>query len=84
MSRPPLYSPSTSSPQPFAVTPSNTVNFTNGPARFLFVATAGTVALVSLDGTVVTYTVPAGAYIWAASLRVNSTGTTSTGIVGHV
>jgi hypothetical protein len=84
MSRPPLYSSSRSSPQAFAVTPSDTVNYSQGVSRYVFAAGAGTVALVTLDGTVVTYTVPAGTYIWAASLRVNATGTTSTGIVGHV
>lgn len=66
----------------FAVTPSNTVSFTN-PARSLWVGGAGNVAVVSLTGTVVTFTgVPAGTMLPVQAARVNATNTTATNIVG--
>lgn len=68
---------------PFAVTPDDETNFTK-PARYLYVGGAGVVQLVTMDGTVVPYTVPAGGYIFACALRVNDTDTTATLIVGHV
>ena len=66
----------------FAVTPSDTVDFTV-VARSLFVAVAGDVTVVAYDGTVALYTVPAGAIIPVVCRRVNDTGTdASMGIVG--
>jgi len=67
----------------FEVTPHNSTSYVQGEARYLYVGGAGVVKLVKIDGVEVSYTVPAGAYILCASIRVNSTGTTATGIVAH-
>lgn len=68
----------------FAVTPHNATNFAAGEARYLFIGGAGTVTIVLIDDTTVQYTVPAGQYILCCCKRVNATGTTATGIVGHL
>lgn len=66
----------------FAVTPSDTVNFTKIPRAF-YVGTTGDVVLVNTDGTTVTWTaVPAGMIIPCTAIRVNSTSTTASTIVG--
>lgn len=65
----------------FAVTPSNTANFAT-QARALRINVAGDVAVVSPSDTVVTYTCVAGEVLAVRCKRVNSTGTTATGIVG--
>lgn len=70
------------SKKPFAVTPSDATDFTT-PSRYFQVGVAGTVAVVRMDGTVVSYTVPAGGYIFSVAKRVNATGTTASSIVGH-
>lgn len=68
----------------FAVTPSDSVNFTNG-ARSLYVGVTGNVAVVTPAGTVVTFTaVPAGTVLPVEASRVNATGTTATSIVGLI
>lgn len=48
----------------------------------LYVGGAGDVAFKDLDGTNVTWTVPAGTYILCGATAVMSTGTTATNIVG--
>lgn len=69
--------------EPFAVTPSDSTNFTRYVSYF-YVGGAGNMVLVKDDGTTVTYSnIPAGQYIWAGGRRVNSTNTTATNIVAH-
>lgn len=65
----------------FAVTPSDSVNFTIA-AKCLYVGGAGTVTIVTRLGTVLQFTVPAGGILPWRCTRVNSTGTTATLIVG--
>lgn len=68
----------------FAVTPHDSTNFTNR-ARALYVGGAGNVACVFADGAVVTFTaVPTGCVLPVEVIRVNSTNTTATNIVGLV
>lgn len=70
----------------FAVTPSNTVNFTN-VARQLYVGTTGDVTVVTQeDEAVVTFkNVPEGSVIGPFFIkRVNATGTTASNIVAFV
>lgn len=65
-----------------AVTKSDTVNFTGGAARALYVGGAGDVAVVLKSGTAVTFVgVPAGTILPVECKRVNSTSTTATSIV---
>lgn len=67
----------------FAVTPSNTVNFTN-PTRGLYVGGTGDVVAI-VGGSPVTFVaVPAGTVLPIVATRVNSTSTTATSIVGLV
>ncbi len=66
----------------FAVTPSNSVGF-NYVTRALYVGVTGDVTAVGQDGTAVTFpAVPAGMLLPIACIRVNSTGTGASGIVG--
>lgn len=82
MAKQPLYSPGPSQ-EPFAVTPSDSTNF-GQESRYLYVGTTGNVVIVTRGGQTVTYTaVPAGAYVWASCIRVNSTSTTASNIVAH-
>lgn len=65
-----------------AVTPSDSVNFTTGPSRALYVGGAGTVVLVTAKGNIVTFVgVLAGSILPIQVLRVNSTSTTATSMV---
>lgn len=65
-----------------AVTPSDTVNFTGGIARGVYVGGAGNVAVVLRSGTAVTFVgALAGSVIPVQCIRVNSTNTTATSIV---
>lgn len=67
----------------FAITPSDTVNFTKFP-REILVGGAGTVAIVDFDNVVTTVTAVAGQSISAICKRINSTGTSATGLVGII
>jgi hypothetical protein len=68
----------------FAVTPSDTVAFSNA-ARALYVGTTGDVTLITKGGTTIKFTaVPAGALIPVRCTQVNATGTTASTIVGIV
>lgn len=61
------------------VTKSDTVNFTNGLCRALYVGGAGDVAIVFQDDSVVTFSsVPAGTQLMVRAKRINSTNTTAT------
>lgn len=65
-----------------AVTPSDTVGFTAGICRGIYVGVTGNVVAVRPDGTAVTFTaVPAGMVIPVQAIRVNSTSTTATNMV---
>lgn len=64
-----------------AVTPSDSVDFTFA-SRGLWVGTGGNVAVVGLNGQVVTFTaVPSGTMLPVRAKRVNSTNTTASNIV---
>ena len=67
----------------FAITPSNTVNFTDR-ARCIYCGGDGNVVVVDADGVVVTWPVLKGAYILVESVRVNATGTSATPLIGLV
>lgn len=65
----------------FAVTPSDSVNYSN-IARALYVGSGGTVVLVTTRDTVVTFTGLVGGTILPVwHKRVNSTNTTATNLV---
>ncbi len=84
MAKAPLYSPGPS-PEPFAVTPTNTATtLFDNESRYFYVGTGGDLILVTRGGVEITYAnVPSGGYVWASSVRVKDTGTTASGIVGH-
>lgn len=65
------------------VTPSNTVNLAR-PLKGIICETAGDIAVVAPDGSVNVITAVAGQTIPCVAIRINSTGTTSTGISGIV
>ena len=66
----------------FAVTPSDTVNFASIPRAF-YVGVTGDVVLVNTDGTTAAWTaVPAGMIIPCGAIRINSTSTSASGIIG--
>ncbi len=69
---------------PFTVTPSDSVFFSY-VSDYLYVGVTGDVTTVNEDGTVTLYkAVPAGSQIVGNHVRVNSTGTTASQILGHV
>jgi hypothetical protein len=67
----------------FAVSPDDTVNFTQFTTQqrltgAIYVGALGNVATVQQDGTVATWiAVPAGTFLQVACKRVNATGTTA-------
>lgn len=66
----------------FAITPSNTTDFTF-TARSIRVGVAGDVVAVREDGTAVTFKgCYAGEILPIVAIRVNATGTTATDLVG--
>jgi hypothetical protein len=66
----------------FAVTPSDTVNFTQGAAA-LYVGVGGTVVVVTAKNQVVNFVgVGSGSILPVRCQRVNASGTTATNIVG--
>jgi hypothetical protein len=68
----------------FAITPSDSTNF-NAYARGIYVGVGGDVVVVSPAGNAVTYkNVPTGAILPVIAIRVNSTSTTATNMVGFV
>lgn len=65
-----------------AVTPSDTVNFTQGACRGLYVGVTGDVVVVAPDGTSVTYKSMASGLVHPIqALRINATNTTATNMV---
>ena len=66
----------------FAITPSDSTNF-NYTVRGIYVGGTGNVAAVTEGGTAVTFSsVPAGTILPVRAVRVNSTSTTATNLVG--
>jgi hypothetical protein len=65
-----------------AVTPSNSVDFAEGPCKSLWVGGAGVLIVEMLDGAQITFSgVPAGTIMPIQCRRVHLTGTTATLIV---
>ncbi len=62
------------------LTASDTINFAD--LYTIYCGSAGTVAAVDADGTLVSYSVVAGDIIPVPCKRVNATGTTVTPIIG--
>ena len=66
----------------FAITPSNSVNF-DYTVRGVYVGGAGNVVIVTPNFNAVTFVgVPAGTVLPVKAVRVNSTSTTATSLVG--
>lgn len=66
----------------FAITPSNSVDFTTDAAA-IYVGVTGNIVLETTKGTVLTFVgVPAGAILPIDTRRVNVTGTTATNLIG--
>jgi len=67
----------------FAITPSDTVDFTNGAVKGIYVGGAGNVVAVNAAGVAVLFTaVPVGTILPIQAVRVNDTSTTATALVG--
>lgn len=65
-----------------AVTPSDTVNFSELPVGIYVGAFGDVVAVTRVDGVAVTFkNVPAGTILPVRPLRINSTNTTATNLV---
>ena len=62
------------------LTAHDTINFNDN--YLIYCGSAGTIAAVDADGTVITYTVAAGDILPVPCKRVNSTGTSVTPIIG--
>lgn len=65
----------------FAVTPSNTDNFPQGPCQALVATVAGVAVCVFQDDSTATIQLAAGVPMPVQCKRVNSTTTAATGIV---
>lgn len=66
----------------FTITPSDTTNF-DKMTDAIFIGGDGNIAVVKKDGTAITFTgVIAGQVLPINAIRVNSTGTTATNLVG--
>ena len=63
-----------------AVTPSDTVDFTNGQCRALYVGVSGDVTMI-LDGSTVLFKAMAVGWHWVRPTRIKATGTTATTIL---
>lgn len=66
----------------FAITPSDTVNFSQGMVRGIYVGVGGNVVVVTPQGTVVTFAAIAGAVLPVCAVRVNLTSTTASSLIG--
>ena len=66
----------------FAITPNDSTEF-DQPTRFFRVGGAGTVAVVTTDGSELTFTVTSvPEVIDVRAKKIKATGTTATGIIG--
>ena len=69
----------------FTITTSDTVNFTAGMARALYIGATGNVVLITPQGTVLTFVgLAAGAILPVMCTRVNATNTTASSLVGLI
>lgn len=67
-----------------ALTPSNSANF-SASVRAVYVGVGGNIVLVNPDSTTCTLVdVPQGTIVPTEAIRVNSTGTTASSLVGFV
>jgi hypothetical protein len=67
----------------FVITPSDTVDFSQGTVRGIYVGGAGNVTLITPAGTTVLFTaLPVGTFMPVLASRVKATGTTATALVG--
>lgn len=68
----------------FAITPSDTVNF-NSMFRAIYVGVGGNIVVVTPNSAVLTFLgVPVGTILPVMGIRVNSTNTTATNLIGLV
>jgi hypothetical protein len=68
----------------YEITPSDTAN-ESIPFAAIYVGVAGDVAVVTGDGTVLLHKgVPTGGTIRLGGIRVNSTNTTATDMIGYI
>ena len=68
----------------FAITPSDTVDFTR-PARGIYIGVSGDVVVITPENTAVTFkNAAAGSVLPVEAIRVNATLTTATDLVGLV
>ena len=75
-------SPITPARDAFAITPSDSVNFTT-TAKAIYVGVAGNVVIVTKNGSDVTFLgAVAGSVLPVQAVRVNATSTTATDLVG--
>jgi hypothetical protein len=63
------------------VTPSNTVNFTRGPCRSLYVGSGGNIAVVIGGETITFANAAAGSVLPIKVSRVDATGTTASSLL---
>lgn len=70
--------PFASAGQAYAVTPSDSVDFTQGKCRGLYVGGAGNVVAIVGNAAVTFSAVPVGTTLWVEASRVNNTNTTAT------
>ena len=71
-----------SAPECFAITAHNSTNF-DFQVRAIYVGGAGNVVVVTPSGTAISFTgVPAGSILPVRAIRVNSTNTTASAMVG--
>ena len=69
------------SSQPFEITPSDSTDFAR-ESRGIYVGTTGDVVVVTVSSTVTFSNVPTGMILPVRAIRVNSTNTTATDLVG--
>ena len=65
----------------FAITPHDSTNFSRA-TRGIYVGTAGNIVVVFSSGAVTFSNVPAGSILPVRAIRVNSTNTTASNLVG--
>ena len=66
----------------FVVTPSNSVNFTQGTCRALYVGSGGDIVAVLENGSAVTFAnAQTGSVLPVECIRVNATGTAASGLI---
>lgn len=67
----------------FAITPSDSTALAR-KARRIWVGATGNIAVITADGTTITYTnIPVGYWNCPLVSQVKSTGTTATGLIGE-